>query len=218
MKFKKTNEDTIKVWVDRADLKKRHINLMELVEDQYKIEDFFYQILEEVDVNHEFSNNELVSFQVMPVASGFELIISKDEKLVAKMTSSVAEPGEKSGGDEFDEEHLQRTVALQFTNFDDLVAASQALSKAPRPTGVELQSALYRNQQGYELILTYRLLPSGATTDFSAVNQKLVQIDNQLALGYEYGKLSPQEPVYIEKNDRQLLGKQALPTLNQYFG
>lgn len=179
---------------------------------------FFYQILEEVDVNHEFSNNELVSFQVMPVASGFELIISKDEKLVAKMTSSVAEPGEKPGGDEFDEEHLQRTVALQFTNFDDLVAASQALSKASRPTGVELQSALYRNQQGYELILTYRLLPSGATTDFSAVNQKLVQIDNQLALGYEYGKLSPQEPVYIEKNDRQLLGKQALPTLNQYFG
>ena len=85
MKYERSNENTIKVWITSGDLKKREVNILDLMNDKNKVENFFYSILEEVDDNHDFQNNDLVSFQILPESDGFQMIISKDNNVVSKL-------------------------------------------------------------------------------------------------------------------------------------
>ena len=72
--IERSNENTIKVWITLGDLKKREVNILDLMNDKNKVENFFYSILEEVDDNHDFQNNDLVSFQILPESDGFQMI------------------------------------------------------------------------------------------------------------------------------------------------
>ena len=78
MEMERINDDTIRVVVTNDDLAERSISVIDLLGNQEEIERFFYNILEEVDVNHDFENNEAVTFQVLPNRNGLELFISKN--------------------------------------------------------------------------------------------------------------------------------------------
>ena len=78
MEMERINEDTIRVVVTNDDLAERSISVIDLLGNQEEIERFFYNILEEVDVEHDFENNEAVTFQVLPNRNGLELFISKN--------------------------------------------------------------------------------------------------------------------------------------------
>lgn len=70
MEMERINEDTIRVVVTNDDLAERSISVIDLLGNQEEIERFFYNILEEVDVEHDFENNEAVTFQVLPNRNG----------------------------------------------------------------------------------------------------------------------------------------------------
>ena len=74
MEMERINEDTIRVVVTNDDLAERSISVIDLLGNQEEIERFFYNILEEVDVEHDFENNEAVTFQVLPNRNGLELL------------------------------------------------------------------------------------------------------------------------------------------------
>jgi adapter protein MecA 1/2 len=78
MEMERLNDDTIRVVVTNDDLAERSISVIDLLGNQEEIESFFYSILEEVDTNHDFENNEAVTFQVLPNRNGLELFISKN--------------------------------------------------------------------------------------------------------------------------------------------
>ncbi len=78
MEFERINEDTIRVVVTNDDLADHGISVVDLLGNQEEIERFFYSILEEADVDHEFINNDAVTFQVLPSKNGLELFISKN--------------------------------------------------------------------------------------------------------------------------------------------
>jgi len=78
MEMERINDDTIRVVVTNDDLAERSISVIDLLGNQEEIERFFYNILEEVDVDHDFENNEAVTFQVLPNRNGLELFISKN--------------------------------------------------------------------------------------------------------------------------------------------
>ena len=59
MEMERINEDTIRVVVTNDDLAERSISVIDLLGNQEEIERFFYNILEEVDVEHDFENNGL---------------------------------------------------------------------------------------------------------------------------------------------------------------
>lgn len=72
------NENTIRVLIRSEDLAARGFTFIDLLGNQQEIENFFYSILEEVDVNDEFKSSEAVTFQVLPNGDGLELFISKN--------------------------------------------------------------------------------------------------------------------------------------------
>lgn len=77
MEMERINDNTIRVMIENTDLKERGISVMELLGDHDKIESFFYNILSEVDVDHDFSDDDQVSFQILPNRNGLELFISR---------------------------------------------------------------------------------------------------------------------------------------------
>ncbi len=81
MEMEHINENTIRVLIKNEDLAARGITFLDLLGNQKEIENFFYSILEEVDVDDEFKGSEAVTFQVMPKGDGLELFISKNASL-----------------------------------------------------------------------------------------------------------------------------------------
>lgn len=79
METYRINEDTIKVILGPDDLENRGVTMLDLLGNRKQIESFFYSILEEIDVDNSFANNEAVTFQVMPEtkSNGLVLLISK---------------------------------------------------------------------------------------------------------------------------------------------
>lgn len=78
MEMERINENTIRVVIGSDDLSERGITVLDLLGNHKQIESFFYSILEEVDVDHQFQDNDAVTFQVLPNRNGLELFISKN--------------------------------------------------------------------------------------------------------------------------------------------
>lgn len=77
MEMEKINDNMIRVLLENEDLTERGITVLDLLGNQSEIESFFFSILDEVDKDHEFRNNEAVTFQLMPNRNGLELLITK---------------------------------------------------------------------------------------------------------------------------------------------
>ncbi|GAB6092344.1 adaptor protein MecA [Furfurilactobacillus curtus] len=78
MEMERINENTIRVLIGNDDLSARGITVLDLLGNHQQIEKFFYSILEEVDEDHQFQDNDAVTFQVLPNRNGLELFISKN--------------------------------------------------------------------------------------------------------------------------------------------
>ena len=78
MEMEHINENTIRVLIKSEDLAARGITFLDLLGNHNEIENFFYSILEELDIDEEFKGSEAVTFQVLPKGDGLELFISKN--------------------------------------------------------------------------------------------------------------------------------------------
>lgn len=105
MEMERINDNLIRVFIDGDDLEERGINFLDLINDQKSIEKFFYSILEEVDVEKDFTSSDAITFQVIPNHSGMELYISRanpddmeeffDEAIIERLRKHKAESEEK---------------------------------------------------------------------------------------------------------------------------
>ncbi|MCV3295949.1 adaptor protein MecA [Oenococcus kitaharae] len=78
MKLEKIDANTLHIMLTKADLDDRHVSMMDLMSDRNQVESFFYAILDEADADHSFSNDDQVTFQILPTGKhGVELFISK---------------------------------------------------------------------------------------------------------------------------------------------
>lgn len=77
MKMEKVNANTIRVTLEEQDLIERGMTVLDLLGNQNEIENFFYSILQEVDVEQEFKELDAVTFQVMPKKDGLEIFITR---------------------------------------------------------------------------------------------------------------------------------------------
>ena len=82
MEVNRLDDDTLQVIISQDDLDARGITMLDLRGDQHQIQEFFYQILEEVDTENQFKDNDSVTFQVLQSPSGIELIISKNNSFL----------------------------------------------------------------------------------------------------------------------------------------
>ena len=89
MEMEKVNENTIRVLLGTEDLTDRGITVLDLLGNQKEIENFFFSILEEVDKDHEFRDNDAVTFQLIPNQNGLELFITKVDPKKAEASMNL---------------------------------------------------------------------------------------------------------------------------------
>ena len=83
MEMERINDDMIKVLIAQEDLEERGVDFLDLMADHSRIEQFFYSILEEVDVERQFVDSDTVTFHVIPSERGLELYISRNGNIGA---------------------------------------------------------------------------------------------------------------------------------------
>ena len=81
MEIEHINDDTVRVYIRNEDLAARGFTFFDLLGGHREIENFFYSILEEIDVDEQFKGSDAVTFQVLPRGDGLELYITKDMNL-----------------------------------------------------------------------------------------------------------------------------------------
>lgn len=223
MEMERINENTIRVLIGNDDLDKRGITVLDLLGNHKQIESFFYSILEEVDKDHQFQNNDAVTFQVLPNQNGLELFISKDVDIsnnemmldsksgnqdkrdqVSKYidehpdTGKPQHAGDSKTNDEFG--HQKRTVILEFDALNDFIELAKALRLE---NGM---SDLYLYQDKYYLILQ---LFSNDPVD--------MVVSDEVAIANEYGKKTTITEDVLTEYGQQLMENSALELSRYYF-
>ncbi|WP_076459098.1 adaptor protein MecA [Limosilactobacillus caccae] len=223
MEMERINENTIRVLVDNDDLSARGITILDLLGNHQQIEDFFYSILKEVDTEHQFQNNDAVTFQVMPTNDGLELFISKNDSNLAgdeqhrPVNDQVAQYIKQQLAQKRNENDQRKTAVVDdqpqpvnqqpakwkvvsFANFEDLVAFAHITGDA------DILSALYKYDGQYYLAIGYGDL---------AENDSLVK--DHLALAYEYGNPTATTVDFLSEHANKIMDVSALHLIRHYF-
>lgn len=215
MEMEHINENTIRVMIGHDDLEERGVSFLDLLGNHREIENFFYSILEEVDIEEEFQSSEAVTFQVLPKGDGLELFISKnmpDEEIGQNNESTLnsADVSEFLQGqmlaNEEESDLTESTTASEqraifvFNDFEQVIQLAN---------DVQLESAwtdLYQLEERYYLVV-----------HFWMENLNQTDVENQYARILEFAEKSTRTPEALNEYGQQLMERNALERVKFYF-
>ncbi|AIM24742.1 adaptor protein MecA [Melissococcus plutonius] len=215
MKMEHINENTIRVLIGNEDLADRGITFLDLLGNHKEVENFFYSILEEVDVEDEFQGSEAVTFQVLPKNDGLELFISKNASMdelsslnvdgLNEMNTEDTERVQKQLMTEYDEEEDSKdtslkTMVFKACSFDELIQLADNIDLSTAWT------SLYSYNNNYYLQVIFSL----ENTDEIMLNTEILQILEFV----NHAKVSPE---ILGEYGKCLIKQNVLETLNCYF-
>ncbi|OQO70665.1 adaptor protein MecA [Enterococcus villorum] len=216
MEMEHINENTIRVMIGHEDLEERGVSFLDLLGNHREIENFFYSILEEVDIEDEFRSSEAVTFQVLPKGDGLELFISKNlpnEELIEESDDSL------------DSDDVTEFIQQQILNNEEEVESSERISNEIEhqaifafedfeqmiqlANNVELESAwtdLYLLEGVYYLAVHFWM---------EDLNQ--TDVDNEVARILEYADRSDRTIETLNEYGQLIMERNALERTNFYF-
>lgn len=217
MEIEHINEDTIRVRIDNTDLEARGYTFLDLLGNQEQIEEFFYAILEEVDLDNEFKESEAVTFQVVPTPNGLELLISKNPDIHENITTNteltdlILDTEEEKEIEELEEdsesiesdikwEAEDKDIVIEFNHFEHIIQLAQAVEE------VNGFSSLYQYNEKY--YLDFQLIRD----DYS-----LRTFEEKIAMILEYGGESKLNSDILAEHADLLIEDHALETIYHYF-
>lgn len=222
MEMEHINENTIRVLIENADLEERGVTFLDLLGNHKQIENFFYSILEEVDVDEQFHESDAITFQVLPNGNGLELFISKGGPLNDQLDFSSA--SENLNSDEFSQyikkqmvQNLEKSetdidetanqieeeikeVVLKFNQFEDMIELSKMMHVD------KARSNLFLYKESYYLNLVFFV---NEMTERSA--------EEEIALALEFAEKTPITQGVLEEHGKILMEKNALELTRHYF-
>lgn len=77
MKMKQISDSTIKITIQLDDLEERGMELSDFLVPQEKTEDFFYAIMDELDMPESFLDSGMLSFRVTPKNDRLDIFVTK---------------------------------------------------------------------------------------------------------------------------------------------
>lgn len=81
MKFEDINENTIKITLSFDDLTDYDIKLSDFFGNQEVIEQFFYELVDELGLENRFGNVGMLTFQIQPFPQGVHMIVHEEALL-----------------------------------------------------------------------------------------------------------------------------------------
>ena len=79
MKMKQISDSTLKITIKLEDLEERGMELADFLIPQEKTEDFFYAVLEELDLPMTFRESGMLSFRVTPKPDKVDIFVTKSD-------------------------------------------------------------------------------------------------------------------------------------------
>lgn len=226
MEMERINDNTIRVLIENADLEERGITFLDLLGNHKQIENFFYSILEEVDIDEQFQETDAVTFQVLPNRNGLELFISKNMMIgedgelpeLAEMMNhesfgefvksqlndetlkdDATETGERST--ELDSPLLQSVI--RFDSFEDLIELARYAKLG------NVVSNLYRMDGEADVYYLHLLFYLEDTSEN--------QVNDDMAVVLEYGTMTSITPEVLAEYGYLVMERSALEQTKHYF-
>lgn len=220
MEMEQINDNTIRVLIDNDDLEERGITVLDLLSNQNQIEAFFYSILEEVDIDESFKENDMITFQVVPSKSGLELYISKDNSIDPKLFNHNYKENQSSE---------QKYRAPKFTNssdfmdvdnnYDDMYADDNQVESVFKFDDFEELITFSNNVYLKDGISFLHVIDSTyyvSIVQFTDQIDKL-QIEMEKGMALEFGELSKLSFDYLQEHGDELMQGDALQKIKGYF-
>ncbi|MBM7636909.1 adaptor protein MecA [Streptococcus saliviloxodontae] len=79
MEMKQISETTLKITISMEDLEERGMELKDFLIPQEKTEEFFYSVMDELDLPDNFKNSGMLSFRVTPRKDRLDVFVTKSE-------------------------------------------------------------------------------------------------------------------------------------------
>lgn len=79
MEMKQISETTLKITISMEDLEERGMELKDLLIPQEKTEEFFYSVMDELDLPDNFKDSGMLSFRVTPRKDRIDVFVTKSE-------------------------------------------------------------------------------------------------------------------------------------------
>lgn len=235
MQVEHINENTIRVRIDKAELARRGLKVLDLLGDKNKIQHFFYSILDEIDTDHSFSQDAPVTFQVMPNNGGLDLLITKvtdkerdnlsqffDNDLNDQKKGRSSDPrrsfldlasnDEDDPSENYEEESSKTKMKKPFWKYQKKQAYSfsdidRVTELAESLQASDISSSLYFERGAFFLDLSY-------TSD----NYSELKPADAWAIANEYGiKVKQSEMARVRTTGKCLIKQDALDHLRHYF-
>lgn len=232
MEMERINENTIRVLIGNDDLTQRGITVLDLLGNHQQIESFFYSILEEVDTEHQFQDNDSVTFQVLPNRNGLELFISKngiDEEVIADQTDDEQDLQTDDISD-FLKRQLEQTDAKHSDQRKSAIGADE-LSDAVNNQELEKSITVIKLSDFENMVQIARVLHlenaiSNLYTYRDSYYLEIIffvdqttpeTIKDELAVAYEYGDKATVTADVLNEHGKKVMDNSALELTRYYF-
>ncbi|WP_430609452.1 adaptor protein MecA [Enterococcus sp. DIV0876] len=213
MEMEHINENTIRVLIKSEDLAARGITFLDLLGNHNEIENFFYSILEEVDIDEEFKGSEAVTFQVLPKGDGLELFISKN--LPPEAMESFDDLSENEHEDITD--MLKKHVAAQLQEAEQTeeIGTRFVFELAHFEDMIQLASEVYLDavatnlyQMGNQYFIELRFTDPEVTD---------IEVENALSYFMEFAQRTSVTPEVLSEYGQLIMENDALSLTRYYF-
>ncbi|KKK36973.1 adapter protein MecA [Mesobacillus campisalis] len=225
MEIERINENTVKFYISYIDIEERGFDREEIWYNRERSEELFWEMMDEVHHEAEFTVEGPLWIQVQALEKGLEILVTKtqlskdgakfdlpvsDEKLkdlpvderIEEMLDQHFNPKHQNEDDQDDplfEDDLE--FLLVFKDFEDLIALSH------RPGLDSITTSLYSFEGKYYLYVEF------AEDDFS--DEEV--IDNLLSILLEYGMESGMTIHRLKEYGNTIIENDVFPTLRKHF-
>lgn len=222
MDIERINENTVKFFISYVDVEERGFDREEIWYSREKSEQLFWEVMDEMTEEEDFSIDGPLWIQVQALEKGLEVLVTKAQ--LSKDGGKLELPfdgkfngfsindqvgdfldhhfhyndDEEDELDPVDEDSI--SFIAYFNSFDDLIP----LAKRTFPEGI--QTKLYSLNNQYYLYIDF---------SFDLFNED--EIDDYLSILLEHGVESQRTIHYLQEYGKEIISENVLKTIDKYF-
>lgn len=179
MEMKQINETTLKITISMEDLEERGMELHDFLIPQEKTEEFFYSVMDELDLPDNFKQSGMLSFRVTPRKDRLDVFVTKSELNQELNFEDLAEFGDVS---KMSPEDFFKTLEQKMFEKGD-VAAHKHLAEAEEEEAVVADEAEEESQDYVHYVLEFPNIEAVVsfvqTVDFPTEASELYKADGR---------------------------------------
>ena len=222
MEIERINENTVKFYISYGDIEERGFDREEIWYNRERSEELFWEMMDEVHQEEEFTVEGPLWIQVQALEKGLEILVTKAQLTKDGQKFELPIPSEKfkdipvdekieelldqhfNPGQEVDEEILPEDDSLDFLlsfqDFEDIIMLSK------RSGFDDLSTKLYHFEGRYYLY-----------TEFPEDEIDEDEIDDILSIFLEYGYETPLTIHRIQEYGKEIISQDVFAELRKHF-